>query len=94
MQEIFIISLKSKTGILCYTLIFRCVVCGKDNRISKFNVVPHSYRKFFPVDLKSHSSHDIVLLCTRCHRNADMVYVYLSLIVGEFKSKEKTMQNI
>lgn len=30
-------------------------------------IVPDCYRKNFPVQLKSHRSHDIVLLCIDCH---------------------------
>ena len=30
-------------------------------------VVPDCYRKSFPIEMKSHRSHDIVLLCIDCH---------------------------
>lgn len=31
------------------------------------NVVPHEYRKHFPIEMKDHNSHDVLLLCTSCH---------------------------
>lgn len=37
------------------------------HRNSCCRVVPDCYRKNFPVQLKSHRSHDIVLLCIDCH---------------------------
>lgn len=45
-----------------------CVVCGQEHSYIKKNVVPHEYRKYFPSILKDHQSHDIVLLCIKCHR--------------------------
>jgi len=44
-----------------------CVVCGKDKELTKHHVVPHSYRRYFPVHFKTHLSHDCVLLCVDCH---------------------------
>ena len=35
-------------------------------------VVPACYRRYFPVHLKSHRSHDIVLLCVDCHERAQI----------------------
>ena len=40
-----------------------CVVCGATDALCRFHVIPSMYRKFYPKDLKSHSSHDVVLLC-------------------------------
>ncbi|XP_048394161.1 exonuclease 3'-5' domain-containing protein 2 isoform X2 [Stegostoma tigrinum] len=31
------------------------------------NIVPHEYRRHFPVQMKDHNSHDVLLLCTACH---------------------------
>eukprot|EP01133_Synstelium_polycarpum_P018140 gene18140-21684_t len=45
----------------------RCVVCGSEKRILRHSIVPHSYRQYLPVDIKSHSSHDVVILCCECH---------------------------
>uniref|UniRef100_A0A3P8VIV9 Exonuclease 3'-5' domain-containing protein 2 n=2 Tax=Cynoglossus semilaevis TaxID=244447 RepID=A0A3P8VIV9_CYNSE len=44
-----------------------CVVCGKVDSYIRKNVVPHEYRRHFPMEMKDHNSHDILLLCTSCH---------------------------
>jgi hypothetical protein len=44
-----------------------CVVCGVDHDLSFHHVVPYGYRKHFPLEWKTHSSHDNLLLCERCH---------------------------
>lgn len=44
-----------------------CTVCGKDFDLIRKNVIPHEYRKYFPLVMKNKTSHDIVLLCTHCH---------------------------
>ncbi|KAL3222588.1 hypothetical protein MRX96_028369 [Rhipicephalus microplus] len=36
------------------------------------NVVPHEYRKYFPEIMKNHISHDILLLCLRCHQISNL----------------------
>ncbi|XP_068608455.1 exonuclease 3'-5' domain-containing protein 2 [Brachionichthys hirsutus] len=44
-----------------------CVVCGKADSYIRKNIVPHEYRRHFPIEMKDHNSHDILLLCTACH---------------------------
>ncbi|XP_038621612.1 exonuclease 3'-5' domain-containing protein 2 isoform X2 [Tachyglossus aculeatus] len=44
-----------------------CVVCGKRESYIRKNVVPHEYRRHFPIQMKDHNSHDVLLLCTACH---------------------------
>jgi len=46
-----------------------CVVCNCDNLeyLTKHHVVPREYRKWFPLEFKSRSSHDVVVLCSECH---------------------------
>lgn len=46
----------------------RCVVCGRRDAYIRKNVVPREYRKHFPVVMKSHTCHDILLLCPNCHQ--------------------------
>ncbi|XP_037037106.1 exonuclease 3'-5' domain-containing protein 2 isoform X2 [Bradysia coprophila] len=46
----------------------QCVVCGASESFNRKNIVPREYRKHFPDVMKSHSSHDIVLLCPQCNR--------------------------
>lgn len=46
----------------------KCTVCGTEDSYIRKNVVPHEYRRHFPEYLKKHSSHDVILLCLRCHQ--------------------------
>ena len=43
-----------------------CVRCGKDSELTRFHVVPSIYRTHLPETLKSHRSHDVVLLAFDC----------------------------
>ena len=45
----------------------QCVVCGTAEKFIRKNVVPREYRKYFPLVMKAHQSHDILLLCPTCH---------------------------
>ena len=48
----------------------RCVGCGESGHYLRYHIVPSCYRRHFPLPLKSHRSHDIVLLCIDCHEQA------------------------
>ncbi|EDV91209.1 exonuclease 3'-5' domain-containing protein 2 [Drosophila grimshawi] len=50
----------------------QCVVCGRRDAYLRKNVVPREYRKHFPTVMKSHSSHDILLLCPNCHQTSNI----------------------
>lgn len=50
----------------------RCVVCGTTENFSRKFIIPKEYRRFFPIVMKSHSSHDILLLCLDCHRTSHL----------------------
>eukprot|EP00116_Pleurobrachia_bachei_P019297 sb/3479559/ len=45
----------------------KCCCCGSSDRLVRKNVVPREYRKHFPAAYKDKQSHDVVLLCVRCH---------------------------
>ncbi|XP_076164797.1 exonuclease 3'-5' domain-containing 2 isoform X2 [Ptiloglossa arizonensis] len=45
----------------------QCVVCGDSEKFIRKNVVPREYRKYFPLVMKTHQSHDVLLLCPSCH---------------------------
>ena len=45
----------------------KCVVCGLKEQYSRFFIIPSLYRTHLPEELKSHRSHDIVLMCFGCH---------------------------
>ena len=47
-----------------------CVSCGEEGHYLRYKIVPACYRKHFPIPLKSHRSHDVVLLCIDCHHIA------------------------
>ena len=51
----------------------RCVACGEEGHFLRYRVVPSCYRRAMPVRLKSHRSHDVVLLCVACHELAHKV---------------------
>ncbi|KAL4859908.1 Protein RRP6-like 3 [Chlorella vulgaris] len=44
-----------------------CVACGETGHYLRYRVVPACYRKALPERLKSHRSHDVLLLCVGCH---------------------------
>src|SRR5581483_4392719 len=46
----------------------RCVVCGSEDNLTRHHIVPISYRRFFPLNLKNHNSYDVMALCIPCHR--------------------------
>lgn len=46
-----------------------CVVCGTEEFLTRHHVVPICYRRFFPVEKKSHNFHDVLSLCVDCHEN-------------------------
>jgi HNH endonuclease len=47
----------------------RCVVCGTDDHkvLTGHHIVPYSFRRWYPEELKSHSCFDILPVCTKCH---------------------------
>ncbi|XP_052178209.1 protein RRP6-like 3 isoform X2 [Diospyros lotus] len=47
-----------------------CVGCGEGNHYLRYRIIPSCYRVHFPEHMKSHRSHDIVLLCVDCHEIA------------------------
>ncbi|RHZ47945.1 hypothetical protein Glove_564g55 [Diversispora epigaea] len=44
-----------------------CVCCGNNENSTLHHVVPNMYRKYMPEVIKSHASHDILLMCIKCH---------------------------
>ncbi|CBY38052.1 unnamed protein product [Oikopleura dioica] len=62
-----------------------CVVCNEKNGLLRKNVVPREYRKHFPIVMKCHVSHDVVLLCLRCHgRSNELDYLKRARIADKF----------
>lgn len=54
----------------------RCVRCGAEEYLTRFHVVPHMYRKYLPLHIKNHSTHDVVVLCASCHYVGNQVCVW------------------
>lgn len=44
-----------------------CVVCGSLEQLTQHHCVPACYRTHFPQEIKSHSSHDVLVVCSNCH---------------------------
>ncbi|KAF5458342.1 hypothetical protein F2P56_022377, partial [Juglans regia] len=62
-----------------------CVCCGEGNHYLRYRIIPSCYRIHFPEHLKSHRSHDIVLLCVDCHEVAhSAAEKYKKQIAAEF----------
>lgn len=62
-----------------------CVGCGEKNHYLRYRIIPSCYRMHFPEHLKSHRSHDIVLLCVDCHEIAhSAAEKYKRQIAAEF----------
>lgn len=45
----------------------KCVTCGNEEYLTRHHVVPYCYRRYFPIELKSHNFHDVLSLCADCH---------------------------
>uniref|UniRef100_A0A0E0LL83 HRDC domain-containing protein n=1 Tax=Oryza punctata TaxID=4537 RepID=A0A0E0LL83_ORYPU len=63
-----------------------CVGCGEKSHYIRYRIIPSCYRMHFPEHLKSHRSHDIVLLCVDCHEIAhSAAEKYKRQIAKEFR---------
>ena len=49
-----------------------CVVCSSSVNFSRCQIIPALYRSRFPHSMKSHSNHDVVLLCFPCQEKAQI----------------------
>lgn len=47
----------------------KCVTCGTEEYLTRHHVVPYCYRRYFPLEVKSHNFHDVLSLCVDCHEN-------------------------
>ena len=78
-----------------------CVVCGIDEFLTRHHVVPHCYRRYFPIERKSHSFHDVVPLCVNCHEEYEkwaqsykilLSQKYLAPINGELINNKEILR--
>lgn len=74
----------------------KCVTCGNKEFLTRHHVVPYCYRRYFPLEIKSHNFHDVLSLCVECHeayeRRADelkekLAVIYKAPINGEKESR-------
>jgi hypothetical protein len=61
----------------------QCVVCGAKKHFLRYHVVPVLYRQHFPEKFKSHRSHDVVILCAKCHEQANKTSDVLKKTIAE-----------
>lgn len=67
----------------------RCVVCGIEEDLKKFHIVPSAYKKYFPIERRSHVSNDIVLLCEEHLQDSqNLLNIYHDVLKEEYKIKE------
>jgi hypothetical protein len=60
-----------------------CVVCGNSENYTKHHVIPKEFRIHFPLELKDHHSHDLVLVCAKCHEEYETVAMHLKKELSE-----------
>jgi hypothetical protein len=75
----------------------KCVVCGVEEDLTRHHIVPYTYRKHFPENIKSHNSHDIVPICIDHHTEYEEDYaIELKCIFAErydAKLEDETKKN-
>ncbi|KAL0224195.1 hypothetical protein P9112_003585 [Eukaryota sp. TZLM1-RC] len=64
----------------------QCVGCGSTDSLTRHHVVPSEFRQHFPVSFKSRRSHDVLLLCCKCHHYLEGEYTALRRAVFEYYS--------
>jgi hypothetical protein len=77
-----------------------CVTCGTKEYLTRHHVVPYCYRRYFPLEIKSHNFHDVLSLCVDCHENYErkadglkknLSETYNAPINGEVETIKKDM---
>ena len=56
---------------MCHNRENQCVICGQQDTLSRYHVVPGLYRQHFPEKLKNHRAFDVLLMCFRCREKAN-----------------------
>jgi exonuclease 3'-5' domain-containing protein 2 len=78
-----------------------CVICGSSDKLSRHHIVPHCYRRYFPIERKSHNFHDVVPLCVNCHEEYEkwaqsykilLSQKYLAPINGELINNKEILR--
>jgi hypothetical protein len=80
-----------------------CVNCGSKNHLTRHHIVPFCYRKYFPLEIKSHNFHDVLPMCVDCHNKyerkadrlkEDFAIIYNAPINGEIIGGKSTTKYI
>lgn len=58
---------KDSSDFYCQDKVNQCCCCAQTDKLVKKNVIPKEYRKHLAEQFKNRQSHDVVLLCVRCH---------------------------
>lgn len=61
----------------------KCVVCGSEEFLTRHHVVPICYRRFFPIEKKSHNFHDVLSVCADCHQDYEKFAFDFKLILAD-----------
>ena len=72
-----------------------CVCCGATEKLTRHHIVPREFRKYFPLEIKSRNSYDILLLCVDHHEEYEIHARKLKTeLIGDtsvFNSKRMTL---
>ena len=62
-------------------------MCAHAEHFTRYHIIPVAYRGYFPVQVKSHRSHDVVLVCVDCHSRANFYTMQLKKTIAvEFEA--------
>ena len=60
-----------------------CVNCGTTEDLTRHHIIPKCYIKYFPLEIKTHNSHDVALMCRDCHAEYEEHAVVIKRKYGE-----------
>lgn len=50
----------------------KCCCCGTSQNLTKHHVIPYSYRKHLPIEIKESNYYDVLPLCVECHNRYEI----------------------
>jgi hypothetical protein len=67
-----------------------CVVCGYKRNLTKHHVMPTCFRRYLSDEIKTHSDHDIVLVCQKHHEQYESKATSLKdQLINDFLNEEE-----
>jgi hypothetical protein len=64
-----------------------CVNCGSEEFLTRHHIIPNCYRKYFPLEIKSHNFHDVLPMCANCHERYEyFAFEFKKEIADKYKS--------